>query len=278
MRELRAQSLAEALDLAVAILRTHPRVFAVLAVVTYVVPNSILNEMLAVATDGDPESLVGLALLPLVLVFYALMTGAMTTAVADDLLEAGPDVGRSLRQALRSSWHLSVASLLYAIPVLFGIMAGLIAIAAGGQSALTSETAFGVVGGLFLLLLGLGTTALTLFLIAGLFLYAPVIVIEGLGPIAGFRRCWRLMRNHRARVFGLVLLWTFVPLLFSALIEMAVPQIPIARSIASAAADGLLLGYLTIAEATIYFDVRVREEAFDLELLAKTVGADAVAS
>ena len=113
--------------------------------------------------------------------------------------------------------------------------------------------------------------------LALLFLTAPVIVAEGLGPVAGLRRSWRLVSHHFWRVLGIVLLGALL-ITISVDILSVVPNLlaslasPHVHAVAQAVI-GTFTGalqwslYATLA-SLLYFDQRIRQEGLDLEVMA----------
>jgi flagellar biosynthesis protein FliQ len=107
----------------------------------------------------------------------------------------------------------------------------------------------------------------------------PVIVVERLGPIAGIRRSFQLMDRSRWRTVGLYVLVVIISgilgLLFSLIFLASFVTEPTVRTvlqaiatIASSAISGpLIYGVLVI----LYYDLRVRKEAFDLQLAAEAL-------
>jgi hypothetical protein len=114
------------------------------------------------------------------------------------------------------------------------------------------------------------------------------IVAERTGPFSGMGRSWELTRGHWWRVFGtllVVVLITFV-LSFVALVAIGAAAVALDDTIGTTAyatvitlATILVLAVLYPLIAAIvtvvYYDLRVRNEGFDLQLLAHGVGAHA---
>jgi len=111
---------------------------------------------------------------------------------------------------------------------------------------------------------------------------APAIVVEGLGPIQGMRRSLRLCSARYWPVLGIALL--------SALITQTLGGVIGGVPSALAAVIGYRWGFplvalgnvgiavlvepLTAIIATlVYFDLRIRQEGFDLQIMARDVGA-----
>jgi hypothetical protein len=108
-------------------------------------------------------------------------------------------------------------------------------------------------------------------------LTAPAIVLEGLGPVAGMRRSWRLVKRRFWPVLGTALLGgimasiavSLVGLLPTSLAALASPHV---RAVLDAVVGTFTLAFqwaLAAMLATmLYFDQRIRQEGLDLEVLA----------
>jgi hypothetical protein len=123
-------------------------------------------------------------------------------------------------------------------------------------------------------------------LAVGLVLAIPAVVLEpGLSPMKALSRSWQLTRGSRWRIFGLgvvLLVLIYVPVIaigtiFAVLLPGSMPAGPTAGSAMLAAVLALAItGLVQIfiyplfyCVLTItYYDLRVRKEGFDLELLA----------
>ena len=107
----------------------------------------------------------------------------------------------------------------------------------------------------------------------------PAIVLEGLGPVAAIRRSFHLMDKARLRTLGLYVLIAIISsilgLIFGVIFLASFVSEPTLRpvlqaiaTVASGAVSGpLLYGVLVI----LYYDLRVRREAFDLQLAAEAL-------
>ena len=111
---------------------------------------------------------------------------------------------------------------------------------------------------------------------------APAIVIEGLGPVAGMRRSWRLVRQRFWPVLGTAVLGGLMVAIMAGIIAAVPEQIvaAIAGSHAGAVADAIL-GTCTQAfswsvaatlATLIYFNQRIRFEGLDLQVMAARLG------
>jgi hypothetical protein len=131
---------------------------------------------------------------------------------------------------------------------------------------------------------GLAITGGTiLFVVPGILLMlrwlftVQAITIEGLGASQSLKRSRQLMAGRRGRMSLLLLLLTLVSVGLSFGVGSVMP-----RSIGSLPLIGSLLGQLPnlllaplypAVMTLAYFDARVRNEAFDLEVLAQGLGA-----
>jgi hypothetical protein len=153
----------------------------------------------------------------------------------------------------------------------------------------------GQLGSLFgvTLLNGLAIMGATIFLIIpGIYLACrlvtcvPAALLEDLGPRASLERSFRLTKDSAGRSFVIFLLY-FI-LLYAAIALFMFPFLfmvgltakePGAMRIWSALAQvgnavaAVLVGpFLTIATAVFYYDLRVRKEAFDLQVMMNPSG------
>ncbi len=108
-------------------------------------------------------------------------------------------------------------------------------------------------------------------------LTAPAIVVEGLGPIAGARRSWRLVWRRFwpcvltivVATFGATVLtsvFAFIPLAAAQLLPA--PLDWIAMGIIRAAVGMLVTTALVSVSVLLYLDLRIRTEGLDIELEA----------
>ncbi len=138
------------------------------------------------------------------------------------------------------------------------------------------------------------TLGMLLLIIPGIWLAVactfawPIVAIERRGPIAAISRSIYLVQGHWWRVFATLLLFQLlIAMLRAALtypltIPLALGLVnvsPVAAQVASQ-----LVGYAVhiavvplaiIALVLLYYDLRVRKEGLDLELLARQMGAKA---
>ncbi len=109
---------------------------------------------------------------------------------------------------------------------------------------------------------------------------APAIVVEGLGPIQGMRRSLRLCSARYWPVLGIAMLSGLI----TSMLGSVVSGVPTAAAgligyrwgfpllAVGSTASAVLVQPLTAIVATLlYFDLRIRQEGFDLQVMARGV-------
>jgi hypothetical protein len=137
-----------------------------------------------------------------------------------------------------------------------------------------------ILGGLFAILTALGLAAGCTFLALRYSLSIPALVLEGLTPGDSIRRSIELSQGRLGRVFLMVICATLVA--YAALVLFQGPFVAAAMfagletthgfwlnvlgAVAGTIGTTLTTPFLIIGLAVIYYDARIREEGFDLEL------------
>ena len=106
---------------------------------------------------------------------------------------------------------------------------------------------------------------------------APAISVEGLGPIAGMRRSYRLIQRRFLPVLAIALLSGLI----GYVLRQAITTLPTLLALLIGTGRGwLLLGIgniasllvaqslLALISVLVYFDMRIRNEGFDLQVMA----------
>lgn len=237
-------------------------------------PGNALGARPAGPASGTIPGLVILLIYPFFLVGYAIVQAATTRLVAQLYLSGAGEPGKALREAwpytLRyigiEGWK--VWSVMW-LPVVLGIASG--ALVAAQQR---------VVGGL------LGLMALA-GLVYGVIAYLrnslaiPASVIENLTVRASMRRSKVLVSGRKWRIF---LVYLLIALLYTVALGVQSPlwllmahtQAPVQHAVTLAVQLALsfvisllLTPVASIALCLLYFDERVRREAFDIDFLLR---------
>jgi len=108
-------------------------------------------------------------------------------------------------------------------------------------------------------------------------LTAPAIAIEELGPIAGMKRSWRLVRRRFWPTLGIALLAGIMAYFLGQVLYVVPATVALLIGLhwgfLLLAAGGVLVALVTqpivtIVATLLYFDARIRTEAFDLQVIA----------
>lgn len=240
---LRPRSTTEIVDAALHLLRLN-YVQLVTATAAIFLPAIIVALVL-------PESLA-----PAAPMLYGLLqsiaTGTVVLLVSDSYLGRPPSVAGALRWVAAHGGTLIVASVLQGLLVIAG----------------------------FVLLIVPG------FIFMAWFFAAPIaVVLEDAGAIHALKRSRELARGHTGHVLGVLLLVLALYLVLTFLIYFVASVIGafVPGSLASPALVEIAAGVLRILLAPIvavvmtllYYDLRIRKEGFDLEMMAAELDAPA---
>jgi hypothetical protein len=245
---LRPLSVGEILDVSFTLYRRHFTTLGTIAALCSGIP--VLLSLYIEASGGVLYNL-PLALLHYIVftVLSSFATAATVFVVSESYLGRPLPAGDALRRAAPLLTRLIVCSLLLAIIVAIGFV-------------------FFLVPGVILL--------------CGLLLAFPSMVLEaGHSATGALSRSWSLTRGARWRMFGLLV--TMLLLLYVPLVGLGA----VAAVLAPRGAFGATSGMLTLAVVGVvqmllyplfycvltvaYYDLRVRKEGFDLEVLASTL-------
>ena len=199
--------------------------------------------------DPSQRRLIGLLsqLLFIVLwttVAFPIATGAGTYAVSERYLGNTVTIGQALARALKRFWTLSFAQLSVATRVVFGVI---------------------------------------LLVIPGILwslsyaLVVPIVLVEGHKALPSLKRSWDLVKGYRKKVFAiLVVVYVLQWLLGFGMGSLAKTLFALESATANvmeSALSNLLSIFMTpfgiIADILLYYDLRIRKEGFDLEMLSR---------
>jgi hypothetical protein len=301
---MRPLSFGEIFDVAIKIFwRNAGTLIAIVAFV--IVPLQVISNLILVSTFPEPELLGGsvfraptpteepelitgddiaLMFAGIVVVWVvsfiatALSTGASYKAVGDAYLGQRPDWKTSLRYGIRRM-H-SVMWITFLSTVLLTLL-----FAAVGFAGFFFGTAFDEALGVVVLILGLiGATVVAVWLWISWSVSLPAMLTEDARGSKALRRSFGLVRGTWWRTFGLLLLGYLGVSVISGIISV-IPQLVLLtdagnsllaaltiNGIGTALASILTTPFLTALISVLYFDLRVRKEGFDLQLLAYRIG------
>jgi len=197
-----------------------------------------------------PGMVVGLVMVVLAVIAHALCQGALFKSVSESYLGKDVTLGEAYGFVLGKLGRIVWASILVGVVVMLGLALCIVP---------------GVIFGLWF--------GLTI----------PVIIVENLEATGAMRRSKGLVLGNLGRAFGLGLVIVLIGMIMGWVCG------GVGRLIGGAAAPGNVAGIFTnqivslvgqilvapigaAAYVLFYYDLRIRKEAFDLEMLAKSMG------
>ena len=241
--EIRAMGFSEILDTGFRLLRNH-FVLVVGIAATLQIPLALIQAFATKAAEGSQGLLavVSLVMALALLVISPIVGVAVTYALGEVYLGREATIGEAFNKGLAIF-----------VPVLgTSLLAGL-----------------AVMGG-FLLLIIPG-----IWVALGILLVSQVMVFERKFGGAALSRSFELMKGQRLRAFGIFLLVGLIQAVIGSGVQFALGAIPIVGPLGSGIVTSVLAGYTAAVSLVLYFDIRCRKEAFELEQLASLVEAGA---
>ena len=199
-------------------------------------------------------------------VILSVQTTALVYATSATYLGRTMTLGEALRGGLRAAPRVILAGL--AIFFLFIAMWLVLVVA----MILANS-------GVLVFLLSLAGFIASVFLFASTLVTPVVATLEGAGPITAIRRSFSLSAGNRWRVLGLQLLLIVINAVISTVVSTIFLTSLIGDAALRTAAQQLTNALVTILWAPVewgtftilYYDLRVRREAFDLQLAAEAL-------
>jgi hypothetical protein len=218
-------------------------------------------------------------------IVYAVALGASTFAVGDVYLGRTATIAASYRRIRGRIWRLLwlmflVALRVFGIFLLVGIGFAAIIPLVGGRG-----TAAAVIAALTMLVLFPVAFGLTIWLMLRYSVCIPSLVLEDLRAGQAIRRSAQLMKGNYLRCFLLLLLTVVItyvsltifqgPFYIAMILSARHGQIAVwllsLSSISGALGGALSAPLIMIGLVLLYYDIRVRKEAFDLQLMMSQV-------
>lgn len=290
MADLRPMEFGEILDGALQLFRRHFGLFLKLSLAVMWLPLAFSIYWrarffgLATATPEQTAAVMQSQIVPFMLwglvwgVLYGagmlLLTAGSIRVISDSYLGREPQFGDSLQFGVGKIVPLFLVGLgktllLFLLLILSGVVIGLT----------------GAAGGLAVLLVFIEVIAavwLFIYVACGYMVTTPVVVLETLSSnFDAFGRSWELTKGARGRVFGLVfvagLISSVLPAVVlsavGALIAQLAPVATIAWTVIAAVLPVVLTPIVPCVLTLAYYDLRVRHEGFDLQLLSEQLGS-----
>jgi MFS family permease len=289
---LRPLSVGDIIDRTLRLIRANIVVFIGIAVIPYLIVE-ILQRVSGLSQTFNPNDFAGLldptrpatfparqlqpanagALFAAGIVTVAvsvILYAALTAAVAERYLGRTITIREAYERGLRATLPLFFALVVMSVAFIAVFLILAVALAVFNSSALVVVAV--IIG--FVAICFVFPWALLSVAVLG-----PVIVLEGLGPVAAIRRSFHLMDKARLRTLGLYVLVGIIAsilgLIFSLLFLVSFVTDAAVRavlqSIASVASSTISAPLIYGAFVILYYDLRVRKEAFDLQLAAEAL-------
>jgi hypothetical protein len=243
-----------------------------------------LSDSLTVTTGTRPNvpitPAIGTAIVALVVLgaiavlvsvlFLSVQIGALVDAASARYLGRETTVGASFRAGLRVAPKIIVTGLLLFLSLTVGWLALFFLVAVANNALIATV---GILAGL----------VATVFVFAS-WLVAPVVAaLEPVGPLHAVRRSWWLSHGHRWRILGLQILLVVLQAVLSTLISFIFIAAFISDAVVRLVLQNIVNVIATVLWAPIewgtftilYFDLRVRKEALDLQLAAEALPREA---
>ena len=278
--ELRSLSAGEVLDHSFTLFR---RLFVPLVLIQVVCSGVPLLLSVFMETRGEPAPVLFIVTYALAFVLGSLASAATAYLISERYLGQSLSAGDALRRAAPRIGAVMVLSLGLGLVVMLAALPSLLAIGAGAAFAGVALQGGGTApagGGVALVLVGIALLVLPLLVFSGLSVATTTLVLEHTGAGRAMSRSWYLTKGYRLRIVGL---------LFVVLIVVLIPMLAIgglagafsaaeptpAQNAVVAALSGVISVLVTpllyCVITLLYYDLRVRKEAFDLEVLATTL-------
>jgi hypothetical protein len=244
--EIRAMSFAEILDAGFRLMRDHFVLLVGISATLYVPVTLLQSAAESLAKEQDPSSFALTGLLGLVIFagVSPLVNVAITFALGEVYLGREVGIGDAFRKGLA-----------ILVPVL-------------GTSLLAGLAVLGAT--LLLILPGIWVGL-------GLVLLSQVMVLENRFGTAAFSRSFELMKGQRLRAFGIALVVVILSAVLGFGAQLALGFIPIVGPIGAGLVSAVTSAYMAAVWVVLYFDIRCRTEAFEIEQLAALVETGAAA-
>ncbi len=276
MADLHQMELGEILDGALTIFRRHFGLFAKIGVVALWLPVALT--IYIQLAGGTEQHFVLWFVIQLIAYFAGLfLTAAAIRVISDSYLGRPPELGEALSLGVSKIWPLFVVG--FGKSIIAGLLAAVIGIVvavaapsmASGGSAATAVLLFvAIIGGCWFIV----------FVLCGYAVTTPVVVLENLsGAFDAFGRSWDLTRGFKRKIFGIAVvafLMVYVPIMviggLGGYFRLTSPVIGQAIEVLSAALPIVVMPLLSCIFTLMYYDLRVRREAFDLQILGQQLG------
>ena len=289
--DLRPLTLAELLDRSFSTYKRHLGVFvgimappAALSTL-YAIVMQVFTGSIQPTTPPDqvlatmvPILIASVVMSAVYMVVYAVALGATTIAVAQLYKNQPATVAASYREVRRHGWRLMLL-LLWAVLRVGGAWLGLVMLTGILSAVVVFITP--ILSGLVFIAGMVVAAVLAVFLVIRYGVSVPAVVLENLSAGKALARSVELTEDHRGRVFLIMLCALMItyatlallqgPFMIGAMFAGPGSATAIALTIAGAVLGGIGGMFsgpiMIIGLALVYYDIRIRKEALDLQMM-----------
>ncbi len=227
------------------------------------------------------------------LVLTPLSTGAMLFAISGKYLSEDVTLRGTYRRALKRFPSLFAAYIIVGLIVVAALVAALICSGAFFLLVLGVATlvglSLGAGGTIIFLSMVAGMGALAIFFVIVCYIYLvfsmaiPIVVVENGDPITAIRRSRELTRGFLRKIFAVLLVYYLLYFvaalavfgLLALFTDVESAQAQIGLQIAELIVALLAAPPISVALMLLYYDLRIRKEGFDLDVLSQSLGGAA---
>jgi hypothetical protein len=268
--QLRALSIGEILDGAFAVYRGNFGVLVGISAICTGIP-AIINVYMSTVGIEFISVWIMLVGFGLYSVGGLIATGATIHVISEAYLSVMPSLGEALKFALGKMLKIFLAGLckyliIGVVVVIVMIVFGIAGAAMGGSTAAAALVTIGVI-----------PVAIIVFvMLSGYSIVTQAAVLEWeTSAVDSLARSWTLTKGFKMKAFGLgAVIWILVsiPVMAGTVLIMILPGMAAVLSAASSLLQLILYPVVASTFTLLYYDLRVRKEAFDIEYLGQQLG------
>lgn len=278
---LRPLAMGEILDHAFGLFR---QLFVPLVVVQVITSSLPLLLNLYSAASGSTSTLGSLATYLVAFVLGSLASAATAYIISENYLGRPLGAGDALRRALPRIGDVMLLSLGVGFVVVMAALPSLLVIGAGSAFAVLGGASGGGAstgGGVLLVLVGLLLLAIPFAVFSGLSIATPALVLEDIRAGRAMSRSWQLTKGFRLRIVGLLFVVMVIVLIPMFALGIIGGMVGSGESRSTTVIFTAIIGVVSLiitpllycVLTLLYYDLRVRKEGYDLEVLAAELPA-----
>lgn len=258
---LRPRSATEIVDASFRLLRQHYGQLVALSVVA-LLPYIVLLIVLG-GDPADPARVIPVTITQIVCTTLA--EAATIVAVSESYLEGRTEIGAALMRTLRRLPGIIGAAFIRGM--LVGALTLVVLIIPGIVVLTTLPRGIGIV---LVVLLAMFPAA---YAVLRTFAVTAALMLEQTGAVAAVSRAWALAKGQVGRILGTLLLaWILYFAIFfvvTLIVGLLAASNPTVSAVFTAAVLAFAYPFIGIVTTLLYYDLRVRREGFDLEVMAR---------